>query len=214
VEYLREAAGEATFRGLRVRTIPERELDRIAGGGNHQGIAAVLKAVEPTSLARLIDNAKSLNGILVLCEELADPQNLGAVLRVCECAGIVGVCLTERRSAGITATVRRASAGAAGLLPIATVKNAHHALEEMKREGIWIAGLDSGVGTVSLFEFDAPRPLAIVLGSEGEGMRELTKRTCDYLVHIPMYGLLSSLNVATACSAALFELRRQEFRSR
>jgi 23S rRNA (guanosine2251-2'-O)-methyltransferase len=146
--------------------------------------------------------------LLVICDELSDPHNLGAVIRTAECAGAHGVVIPKRRSAGLTAVVAKTSAGAVSHIPVARVANLPTLLKELKKEGVWVFGTAAD-GTTPLYEADLKGPAAIVIGSEGDGMSRLVSETCDFLVSIPMKGKLNSLNASAAAAILLYEAVRQ-----
>ena len=146
--------------------------------------------------------------LLVVCDELSDPHNLGAVIRTAECAGAHGVIIPKRRSAGLTAVVAKTSAGAVSYLPVARVPNLPAALKALKKQGVWVFGTAAG-GPVPLYEADLRLPAAIVIGSEGDGMGRLVQESCDFLVSIPMHGRISSLNASAAAAILLYEAVRQ-----
>lgn len=191
-----------------------RELDTLTRGGNHQGVIAVLGAggrrgnyVEP---AEILDGAAASGHppLIVLLDGVEDPHNLGAILRTCECAGVDGVFLPEHRAAGITETVAKTSAGAVEYLRIAQVTNLVPLIEELKERGYWVAAIEGGAGTVYT-QFDLTVPLALVMGSEGKGVRRLVREKCDVTLSIPMRGQVNSLNVSVATGVLLFEILRQ-----
>ena len=146
--------------------------------------------------------------LIVVCDELSDPHNLGAVIRTAECAGAHGVIIPKRRSAGLTAVVAKTSAGAVAHVPVARVPNLPVLLKELKEEGIWVFGAAAD-GDTSLYRADLKGPAAIVIGSEGEGMGRLVAETCDFKVSIPMRGRLNSLNASAAAAILLYEAVRQ-----
>lgn len=191
-----------------------RELDTLTRGANHQGVIAMLGAggrrgnyVEP---AEILDAAAtgSRPPLVVLLDGVEDPHNLGAILRTCECAGVDGVFLPEHRAAGITETVAKTSAGAVEYLRIAQVTNLVPLINELKERGYWVAAIEGGMGTV-YSEFDLSVPLAVVMGSEGKGVRRLVREKCDVTLSIPMHGQVNSLNVSVATGILLFEILRQ-----
>jgi len=145
---------------------------------------------------------------LVLLDEIEDPQNLGAILRSAECAGADGIVIPERRSAGLTETVFEVSAGALEHLQVARVPNLAQTMEALKAAGVWLIGAE-GEGDGLFYEFDYAQPVAVVLGSEGRGLRQLTRKKCDRILSIPMRGKVNSLNVAAAASVFFFEVARQ-----
>ncbi|MCI8573456.1 MAG: 23S rRNA (guanosine(2251)-2'-O)-methyltransferase RlmB, partial [Oscillibacter sp.] len=146
--------------------------------------------------------------LLVVCDELSDPHNLGAVIRTAECAGAHGVIIPKRRSAGLTAVVAKTSAGAVAHVPVARVPNLPALLKDLKKQGLWVFGADAG-GSTPLYEADLKGPAAIVVGSEGSGMSRLVAETCDFLISIPMRGKLNSLNASAAAAILLYEAVRQ-----
>ena len=146
--------------------------------------------------------------LLVVCDEISDPHNLGAILRTAECAGAHGVIIPKRRSAGLTAIVAKTSAGAVSYVPVARVANLAATLKELKKQGVWIFGTAAGAPT-ALYDADLKGPAAIVIGSEGDGMSRLVAENCDFLVRIPMKGQISSLNASAAAAILLYEAVRQ-----
>lgn len=197
--------------GLKVSESPREALDRLADGGRHQGIVAVLSGgfgywKLPDLLEAGLKAQK--NPILLACDQVTDPHNLGAIIRSTEAFGGRGIVIPERRSAGITPVVEKASAGASAHLPVAQVVNLSDALEKAKDAGYWIVGADAGDGG-PLFRFDFSRPLVLVIGAEGKGMRPRVKKTCDALVNIPLPGRVASLNASVAAGVLLYEVVRQ-----
>ena len=151
---------------------------------------------------------KGENPLIVVCDELSDPHNLGAVIRTAECAGAHGVIIPKRRSAGLTAIVAKTSAGAVSHVPVARVPNLPTLLKDLKKQGVWVFGTAAD-GTTSLYEADLKGPAAIVIGSEGDGMGRLVSETCDFKVSIPMKGKLNSLNASAAAAILMYEAVRQ-----
>ena len=203
---------EAVVRLARSRSVPVRfedrqQLDRLAGTRDHQGIAA-LAAARPTVELEDLLRAKHPQGLLVLLDGIEDPHNLGAIVRTALAAGAQGVVIPERRAAGITDTVERASAGALAHLPVARVKNLVRAMEQMKEAGYWLIGLDERAGKRHT-DVDLTGPVGIVLGREGEGLHDLTRKRCDFLVSLPTSGPVRSLNVSVSAGVMLFEVVRQ-----
>jgi 23S rRNA (guanosine2251-2'-O)-methyltransferase len=203
---------EAVVQLARSKSVPVRfedrlQLDRLAGTRDHQGIAALAAAKPALELEDLLA-AKNPQGLLVLLDGIEDPHNLGAVVRTSLAAGANGVVIPERRAAGLTDTVERASAGALAHLPVARVKNLVRAMEEMKESGYWLIGLDERADK-KYTEADFSGQVGIVLGGEGEGLHELTRKRCDFLVSIPTSGPVRSLNVSVAAGVVLFEVVRQ-----
>jgi 23S rRNA (guanosine2251-2'-O)-methyltransferase len=197
----------AKSHGVPVRFEDRQQLDRLAGTREHQGVAA-LAAVKPAVELEDLLRTKTEQGLLVLLDGVEDPHNLGAIVRTSLAAGAQGVVIPERRAAGLSDTVERASAGALAHLPVARVKNLVRAMDEMKEAGYWLVGLDERAGK-SYTEIDLKGSIGIVLGSEGEGLHELTRKRCDFLVSLPTSGPVRSLNVSVAAGVMLFEAVRQ-----
>ena len=203
---------EAVVQLARSKSVPVRfedrlQIDRLAGTREHQGIAALAAAKPALELEDLLA-AKTPQGLLVLLDGIEDPHNLGAIVRTALAAGASGVIIPERRAVGLTDTVERASAGALAHLPVARVKNLVRAMEEMKEAGYWLIGLDERAEK-KYTEADFSGQVGIVLGSEGEGLHELTRKRCDFLVSIPTAGPVRALNVSVAAGVVLFEVVRQ-----
>jgi 23S rRNA (guanosine2251-2'-O)-methyltransferase len=203
---------EAVVQLARSKSVPVRfedrlQLDRLTSTRDHQGIAALAAAKPALELEDLLA-AKTPQGLLVLLDGIEDPHNLGAIVRTALAAGANGVVIPERRAAGLTDTVERASAGALAHLPVARVKNLVRAMEEMKEAGYWLIGLDERVEK-KYTDADFLGQVGIVLGGEGEGLHELTRKRCDFLVSIPTTGPVRSLNVSVAAGVVLFEVVRQ-----
>jgi 23S rRNA (guanosine2251-2'-O)-methyltransferase len=207
---LRLIRQEATGLGLRVVTGQRQILDRLTGGQRHQGVIAKVKAYRYLPFEVLLERttgSSNLEWILIL-DGLTDPRNFGALLRTAEAVGIHYVVIPKDRSAEVTALAVKASAGAAYHLDIARVTNLRRALVELKGRGFWIVGLDAD-SRQSIYDTSYPSRLAIVLGSEGKGVRPVILRECDFLVSIPMRGKVASLNVGAAGAVFLYELLRQ-----
>jgi len=197
----------AKSRGVPVRFEDRQQLDRLTGTHAHQGIAALAAAKPAAELEDLL-RAGGERGLLVVLDGVEDPRNLGAIIRTALAAGAQGVVIPERRSAGLSDTVERASAGSLAHLPVARVKNTVRAMEEMKEAGYWLVGLDERAEK-SYTSADLKGRTGIVLGGEGEGLHELTRKRCDFLVSIPTAGPVRSLNVSVAAGIILFEAVRQ-----
>jgi 23S rRNA (guanosine2251-2'-O)-methyltransferase len=202
----------AKSRGVPVRFEDRAQIDRLAGTREHQGIAALAAAKPTVELEDLLAD-KTERGLLVLLDGVEDPHNLGAIVRTSLAAGAKGVIVPERRAAGLTDAVERASAGALAHLPVARVKNLVRAMEEMKEAGYWLVGLDERAEK-SYTNVDLTGSIGIVLGREGEGLHELTRKRCDFLVSLPTIGPVRSLNVSVAAGVMLFEAVRQRSKSK
>ena len=207
-------ASRAREKGIVVVETDRRKLDGMSRTHAHQGVIALAAMREYVTVQSLLDTAeeKGEAPLLVVCDEISDPHNLGAILRTAECAGAHGVIIPKRRSAGLTAVVAKTSAGAVSHLPVARVANLPSLLKRLKEEGLWIFG-SAADGTTSLYAADLKGPAALVIGSEGSGMSRLVSETCDFLVRIPMRGKLNSLNASAAAAILLYEALRQRLGS-
>ncbi len=203
-------ASAARERGIVVSHADRRKLDAMSRTHAHQGVIAVAAVREYASVEDILAAAKAKGEapLVVICDELTDPHNLGAVIRTAECAGAHGVVIPKRRSAGLTAVVAKTSAGAVSHLPVARVANLASLLERLKKEGLWIFGAAAEAAT-PLYDADLKGPAAIVIGSEGSGMSRLVAERCDVLVSIPLRGKLNSLNASAAAAVLLYEAVRQ-----
>jgi 23S rRNA (guanosine2251-2'-O)-methyltransferase len=201
----------ARERGIAVRFEDRSQLDRISNTRDHQGVIAIAAARAPATLEDIIASANKGQGqvgLIILLDGVEDPHNLGAVIRTALAAGAHGVVIPERRAAGLTDTVARASAGALAHLPVAKVTNLVRSMEELKEAGYWLVGLDEQ-GEKKYTEVDYTTPTGIVMGSEGKGLHELTRKRCDFVVSLPTTGPVKSLNVSVATGVVLFEALRQ-----
>lgn len=205
-----QLVGLAKEQNIEIQYVSRRVLDDLASGASHQGVAAEVESVGYVDLFDLLDRiaASGEDPFLVILDEIEDPHNLGAIIRSADAAGAHGVIIPERRSAGITATVAKTSAGAIEYVPVCQVKNLVWAIEEMKKRGIWVAGADMS-GQALHTQASLRGPLALVIGSEGKGLRRLVQEKCDFLVRLPMYGKVNSLNASVAAGILLYEAVRQ-----
>ena len=203
-------AAMAKEAGAVVVRIDRRKLNDMSPTGAHQGIIASVAAHEYTSVEDILTAAqeKGEAPLLVVCDELSDPHNLGAIIRTAECAGAHGVIIPKRRSVGLTAVVGKASAGALEYMPVARVSNIASTLRDLKAKGIWVFGTAAEGATV-LYQADLTLPAAIVIGNEGVGMSRIVAEHCDFKVSIPMKGQISSLNASAAAAILLYEAVRQ-----
>ena len=202
-------ASRAREAGVVVVEADRRKLDAMSRTHSHQGVIALAAVREYVSVQSILDAAaKGEPPLLVVCDEISDPHNLGAILRTAECAGAHGLIIPKRRSAGLTAIVGKTSAGAVSYLPVARVANLTSVLKDLKKQGVWIFGTAAGAST-DLYSADLKGPAAIVIGSEGDGMSRLVAENCDFLVSIPMKGHISSLNASAAAAILLYEAVRQ-----
>jgi 23S rRNA (guanosine2251-2'-O)-methyltransferase len=192
-----------------VTQLDKQKFDRLGAPKEAQGIVALIEDITPLSLEELLAMRHEQDPPFFLAvDNVTDPRNLGAILRSAECAGVHGVILPQRDSSPITDVVVKTSAGATAHIPIARVGNLHQALLQLKEADIWVAGLDAG-GDDDLISFDGYRPICLVVGSEGKGLRPLIRKACDILLRIPMWGQVDSLNASVAAALALYEVRRK-----
>jgi 23S rRNA (guanosine2251-2'-O)-methyltransferase len=201
----------ARSRGVSVRFEDRAQVDRLAGSREHQGVVAFATARAAATLDDILARATgdaTQKGLIVLLDGVEDPHNLGAIIRTALAAGAHGVVVPERRAAGLTDVVARASAGALAHLPVARVTNLVRAMEELKKAGFWLVGLEERAEK-SYADADFTLPIGIVLGGEGKGLHELTRKRCDFVVSLPTSGPVRSLNVSVAAGVVLFEARRQ-----
>jgi 23S rRNA (guanosine2251-2'-O)-methyltransferase len=208
-----EIVQAARARNISVRFEDRGQLDRLADSKDHQGIVALVAARAAGTLDEILAAAnagtgRGERGLIVLLDGVEDPHNLGAVIRTALAAGAHGVVIPERRAAGLTDTVARASAGALAHLAVAKVTNLVRTMEELKEAGYWLVGLDER-GDKNYTDVDYTSPLGIVLGGEGKGLHELTRKRCDFVVSLPTTGPVKSLNVSVAAGVVLFEALRQ-----
>ena len=203
-------ASTARSKGVVVVECDRRKLDGMSRTHSHQGVIALAAVREYASVDDILEaaRAKGEPPLIVVCDELSDPHNLGAVIRTAECAGAHGVIIPKRRSAGLTAVVAKTSAGAVSHVPVARVANLPALLKELKEAGVWVFGTAAD-GDRLLYDADLKGPAAIVIGSEGDGMTRLAAENCDFLVSIPMRGKLNSLNASAAAAILLYEAVRQ-----
>ena len=203
-------ASTARAKGIVVVDADRRKLDGMSRTHAHQGVIALAAVREYATAESLLPSAADRGEppLLVVCDEISDPHNLGAIIRTAECAGAHGVIIPKRRSAGLTAVVGKTSAGAVAYLPVARVPNIAALLKDLKKQGVWVFGT-AAEGTTSLYQADLKGPAAIVIGSEGDGMTRLVRENCDFLVSIPMKGRISSLNASAAAAILLYEAVRQ-----
>ena len=187
-----------------------RKLDYMSATGAHQGVIAMVAAHDYASIDDILKKAQDAGEppLIVICDELSDPHNLGAIIRTAECAGAHGIIIPKRRSVGLTAVVGKASAGALEYMPVARVSNITAAIDTLKKAGVWIYGT-AAEGDTTLYKADLKSAAAIVIGNEGEGMSRLVSERCDFKVSIPMKGSISSLNASAAAAIMLYEAVRQ-----
>ena len=203
-------ASKARAAGIVVVDADKRKLDNMSRTHSHQGVIALASVREYVTVESILEAAaaKGENPLIVVCDEITDHHNLGAIIRTAECAGAHGIVIPKRRSAGLTAVVAKTSAGAVAHMPVARVANIPSLLKDLKKQGVWVFGTAAD-GNTTLYDADLKGAAAIVIGSEGDGMTRLAAENCDFLVSIPMRGKLNSLNASAAAAIMLYEAVRQ-----
>ena len=207
---LRHIASTARAAGAVVSNADRRKLDGMSPSRSHQGVVAVAACVSSVTVSDILDVARKRceAPLIVVCDEITDPHNLGAIIRTCEAAGAHGVVISKQRSAGLNATVAKTSSGAIYHISIARVSNLTTAVKELKKAGVWVFGAAAD-GNTSLWQANFSEPAALVIGSEGAGISRLVGENCDHFVSIPMYGEISSLNASVSAAILLYEVVRQ-----
>ena len=207
---LKAIASKARAAGAAVSETDRRKLDSMSITHTHQGVIASVACADYATIGDILNLAKQRgeDPLVVLCDEITDPHNLGAIIRTCEAAGAHGVIVPKHRSAGLTATVAKTSSGAVFQTAVARVTNLRAAIDELKKSGLWVFGA-SAKGDTTLWQADFKRPSAIVIGAEGDGISRLVSENCDYSVNIPMFGKLSSLNASVSAAVLIYEAVRQ-----
>jgi 23S rRNA (guanosine2251-2'-O)-methyltransferase len=207
----RELRDRALSAGVRIQSVGAEALAKLVGDVAHQGAVAAVRPLKAWDEHDLLDALSQVTGhpLLLILDGVTDPHNLGACLRTADAAGAHAVLIPKDRAAAVDGVVRKVAAGAAEFIPVASVTNLARTIDMLKERGIWVVGTDAEAPQ-TLYGADLKRPLALVLGAEGGGMRRLTRERCDFLVRIPMAGQVESLNVSVAAGVALFEARRQQ----
>lgn len=206
-------AAKARAAGAAVSEVDRRKLDFMSQTHSHQGVIAIAAVREYATVEDILAAAeeKGEKPLIIICDEISDPHNLGAIIRTAEAAGAHGIIIPKHRSAGITAIVEKTSAGAVEHMPVAKVINLSSAVRKLKEKGVWIFGT-AAEGTKSLWEADLKDAAAIVIGSEGSGISRLMSEACDFLISIPMKGKVSSLNASAAAAVVMYEAVRQRLK--
>ena len=207
---LQRLAAQAKEAGAVVVPVDRRKLDAMSFTHAHQGVITLAAAHEYATIDDILAEAAARGEapLIVVCDELTDPHNLGAIMRSAECAGAHGVVIPKRRSVGLTATVAKASAGAVEFMKVARVGNINDAIRELKEKGVWVFGT-AAEGSIPMYKADLTGAAAIAIGNEGEGISRLVRKNCDVMVSIPMQGRISSLNASAAAAILLYEAVRQ-----
>lgn len=206
---LQEIIGLAKDKGIELRRVDDKQLSKYADGVVHQGVVALAAPVKFADLGEVLQNWSSDKApLLILLDGIEDPHNMGAIIRTAECCGATAVLIPKRHTAPINATVAKTSAGALESIPLVQVGNVAQTIEELKKQGFWVLGAHME-GQQTLYQADLTSPLVLVIGNEGKGVSRLTKERCDFLVTIPMYGRINSLNASVAAAILMYEAVRQ-----
>ncbi|NLK35552.1 MAG: 23S rRNA (guanosine(2251)-2'-O)-methyltransferase RlmB [Gracilibacteraceae bacterium] len=216
--FIQKGAGEGSIRQIiaiarekkiLVKEVDKAKLDGLSKTRNHQGVIASAALYKYYEVEDILSAAKEKgeDPFIIILDEITDNNNLGSILRSADASGVHGIIIPKRRAVGLTPAVAKISAGAVEYVPVAKVTNLNHTIEYLKKEGLWIVGADMGGETY--YGKDMTGPIALVIGSEGEGLGRLIKENCDFLVSIPMRGKISSLNAAVSAAIILFEIQKQ-----
>lgn len=199
----------AKEKGIVVKHVDDRKLSMLSGGASHQGVVATCGCAEYATVEDILEvsKKKGTKPFIIMCDEVEDPHNLGAIIRTAETAGADGVIIPKRRSASLNATVYKTSAGAASWLPVARVPNLGAAIDTLKENGVWIYGTDASGELYT--KTDLTGAVCLVIGSEGEGLGRLIAEKCDFTVSLPMMGKITSLNASVAAGIFMYEALRQ-----
>ncbi|NMB07136.1 MAG: 23S rRNA (guanosine(2251)-2'-O)-methyltransferase RlmB [Tissierellia bacterium] len=208
---INKIVGIAKERNIIIQRVDKNKLNQISKG-NHQGVVALVEAYTYSTIEEILNYANKLkeDPFLIILDGIEDPHNLGAIIRTAECAGAHGIIIPKRRAASVNETVYKSSAGAVEHIFVAKVNNISDTIEKLKDEGLWIYGADME-GEDYYFNMDLKGPIALVIGSEGKGLSRLVKEKCDFLLKIPMFGKVSSLNASNAASVLIYEIIRQNY---
>ena len=193
-----------------ITEVEKSKLDTLSDTSHHQGVIAFVSPIEYKTIDDIFDlaNERGEDPFIIIADEIEDPHNLGALIRSAECAGCHGIIIPKRRAVAVTEVVAKTSVGAAEYVPVARVNNINETIKELQEKGVWIVGTDGSADKL-YYEQDLTGPLAIIIGSEGRGMGNLTMKNCDFLVKIPMMGKITSLNASVSGGIVIFETLRQ-----
>ena len=200
---------KCSSRGILIKEVSPQKLDYLCAGSNHQGVAVMIAAQEYCEVSDILEFAKSKNeaAFIIICDELEDPHNLGAIIRSAEAAGVHGIIIPKRRSASLNATVAKSASGALEYMRVARVTNIANTIEELKEHGLWVYGADMDGKDYTTFDFSGPT--ALVIGNEGRGIGRLVADKCDEIVSLPMFGKINSLNASVAAGILMYEVVRK-----
>lgn len=201
-----EIIAKCSARGILIKEISSQKLDYYCNGGNHQGVALMIASHEYSTVEEILEFAKTRNEspFIIICDEIEDPHNLGAIIRTAESCGVHGIIIPKRRSASLNATVAKTSAGALEYMKVARVTNIANTIDLLKKEGVWIFGADMDGKDYKKFDFSVP--LALIIGNEGKGIGTLTRKKCDEIISLPMRGKINSLNASVAAGILMYEV--------
>lgn len=201
---------KAKEQGIIIQEVEKQKLDSMSETGNHQGVIALVAVHEYASVDEILKHAeeKGEEPFVIICDKITDPHNLGSILRTANCTGAHGVIIPKRSSVGLSSIVAKTSAGAVEYTPVARVTNLVQTIKSLKEKGLWIAGAD--MDGEEMYGTNLTGAVGLVIGSEGEGISRLVKETCDFLVTIPMFGQIGSLNASVAASVLMYEVVRQK----
>ena len=205
---LSDIVGLAKSKGVEVRPTPVKQMNRYETDVPHQGVIAFVNAVEFKDLGEVLQESNHENPLLILTDGVEDPHNMGAIIRTAECVGATAVLIPKRHNAPINATVAKTSAGAVEQIPLVQVGNVTQTIKQLHTQGFWVLGAHME-GDRTLYETDLTIPTVLVIGNEGKGISRVVKEACDFLVTIPMYGNLNSLNASVAAAILMYEAVRQ-----
>lgn len=200
---------KAKQKGILIKEISPQKLDYYCGGANHQGVAVMLASQEYSTVEDILNTARERNEnpFIIVCDEIEDPHNLGAIIRTAEASGVHGIIIPKRRSASLNATVAKSACGALEYMKVARVTNIPNTIDELKEQSIWVFGADMDGEDYEKVDFDLP--VAIVIGNEGKGIGNLTAKKCDRIVSLPMMGKINSLNASVAAGILMYEAVRK-----
>lgn len=201
-----EIIAKCSARGILIKEISSQKLDYYCNGGNHQGVALMIASHEYSTVEEILEFAKTRNEspFIIICDEIEDPHNLGAIIRTAESCGVHGIIIPKRRSASLNATVAKTSAGALEYMKVARVTNIANTIDLLKKEGVWIFGADMNGKDYKKFDYSVP--LALIIGNEGKGIGTLTRKKCDEIISLPMRGKINSLNASVAAGILMYEV--------
>ena len=204
-----EIIAKCSAKGILIKEISPQKLDYYCGGANHQGVAIMFATQNYCKVSDILQKAydKNEKPFIIICDELEDPHNLGAIIRTAEASGVHGIIIPKRRSASLNATVAKASSGALEYMSVARVTNIANTIEDLKKQGVWVFGADMDGTDYEKIDFDVP--CAIVIGNEGHGIGTLTAKRCDGIVSLPMLGKINSLNASVAAGILMYEVVRK-----